>query len=397
MIPEFLLFNLGKDELLLSALDGDVSCAGKLIGFAAKYNLSGDIFKAYIAYLLICEENAYSLQCERGEAPRKSLSEIALADSAKLFDIFNNSSAARLLPSLTCWHGEARTDVYFAEAGEVISGFLKKLSKAKDAEEFLRACKNHYIAHGAGESALNHAFRLKEDSDALEPIILGKMKRMRDLVGLEAQKEALLSNTRAFVEGKGGVNVLLYGDGGTGKTTSVKALLYEFSQKRLKIVEIYKHQFKYLNSLISRIKHRGYKYILFLDDLSFEDSETEYKYLKTIIEGGLEPRPENVLIYATSNRRHLIRESWKDRDDDDLHSGDTVEEKLSLVKRFGLTLYYPSPDQKEYLNIVRTLAERDGIKVDAELERDALIWQRREGGYSGRTAEQFLVSEKQKR
>ena len=118
--------------------------------------------------------------------------------------------------------------------------------------------------------------------------------------------------------------------------------------------------------------------------------------MKTIIEGGLEPRPENVLIYATSNRRHLIRESWKDRDDDDLHSGDTVEEKLSLVKRFGLTLYYPSPDQKEYLNIVRTLAEREGIKVDADLERDALIWQRREGGYSGRTAEQFLISERKK-
>ena len=110
----------------------------------------------------------------------------------------------------------------------------------------------------------------------------------------------------------------------------------------------------------------------------------------------MEPRPENVLIYATSNRRHLIRESWRDRDDDDMHSGDTVEEKLSLVKRFGLTLYYPSPDQKEYLKIVRAIAEREGIPVDEQLERDALIWQRREGGYSGRTAEQFLKKEKQK-
>ena len=221
---------------------------------------------------------------------------------------------------------------------------------------------------------------------------------MSDLVGLEMQKEALMGNTRAFVEGKGGVNVLLYGDGGTGKTTSVKALLSEFSGKRLKMIEIYKHQFKYLNALISRIKHRGYKYILFLDDLSFEDSEVEYKYLKTIIEGGLEPRPDNVLIYATSNRRHLIRESWKDREEsDDMHAGDTVEEKLSLVKRFGLTLYYPSPDQKEYLNIVRTLAEREGIKPSDALEQAALVWQRREGGMSGRTAEQFLIGEKQKR
>ena len=257
----------------------------------------------------------------------------------------------------------------------------------------MRACKNHYISHGAGACALNHAFRLVENSDETEPIILGRMKRMSDLVGLETQKAALMENTRDFVDGRGGVNVLLYGDGGTGKTTSVKALLSEFSGKRLKIIEIYKHQFKYLNALISRIKHRGYRYILFLDDLSFEDSEIEYKYLKTIIEGGLEPRPENVLIYATSNRRHLIKESWCDRQDDDLHSGDTVEEKLSLVKRFGLTLYYPSPDQKEYLNIVRAIAGREGIKVDAALERDALIWQRREGGMSGRTAEQFIISE----
>lgn len=397
MTPDFLLFRLGKDRLLQAALAGDASCAGSFMEFAAKYNLQGDIFKAYIAYLLISEENAFSLQCERGEAPRKSLNDIALADITKLFYIFNDSSVCeKLPPALACWHGEAHTDIYFAEAGEVISAFLKKLSKAKDPEEFLRACKNHYIAHGAGAGALNHAFRLVEDSDELEPIILGKMKRMSDLVGLESQKAALMTNTRAFVEGKGGVNVLLYGDGGTGKTTSVKALLSEFSQKRLKIIEIYKHQFKYLNALISRIKHRGYKYILFMDDLSFEDSEMEYKYLKTIIEGGLEPRPENVLIYATSNRRHLIRESWRDRDDDDMHSGDTVEEKLSLVKRFGLTLYYPSPDQKEYLKIVRAIAEREGIPVDEQLERDALIWQRREGGYSGRTAEQFLISEKQK-
>ena len=393
MIPDFLLLNLSKDELFQSAAAGDASCAGRLIEFAAKYNLHGDIFKAYTAYLLICEENAYSLQCERGKAPGKSLEEAALSDAEKLFGLFNGFDISRIYPALACWKGESSADAYFAEAGEVISSFVKKLSAAKNAEEFLRACKNHYTAHGAGACALNHAFRLVENSDETEPIILGRMKRMSDLVGLETQKAALMENTRAFVDGRGGVNVLLYGDGGTGKTTSVKALLSEFSGKRLKIIEIYKHQFKYLNALISRIKHRGYRYILFLDDLSFEDSEIEYKYLKTIIEGGLEPRPENVLIYATSNRRHLIKESWSDRQDDDLHSGDTVEEKLSLVKRFGLTLYYPSPDQKEYLNIVRAIAGREGIKVDAALERDALIWQRREGGMSGRTAEQFIISE----
>ena len=398
MTAEFYILALSGDKLLEDCLAGERRAAGELISFASRYNLQGDIFKAYLAYLLICEENPYALQCERGEAPRRSLREAALKDAEKLFALFNDPSVcARLLPELACWKCEAAADKYFAEAGEVIANFVKALSKAKDPEEFLRACRRHYIARGAGACALNHAFRLKENSDETEPIILGEMKRMSDLVGLEAQKRALLDNTHAFVEGKGGVNVLLYGDGGTGKTTSVKALLSEFAGKRLKIIEIYKHQFKYLNNLISRIKHRGYKYILFLDDLSFEDSEVEYKYLKTIIEGGLEPRPDNVLIYATSNRRHLIRESWKDREEsDDIHAGDTVEEKLSLVKRFGLTLYYPSPNQKEYLNIVRSLAEREGITPDAELESAALVWQRREGGMSGRTAEQFLISEKQK-
>ncbi len=399
MTAEFYLLDLSGDKLLESCLAAERTAAKKLISFAARFNLHGDIFKAYLSYLLIREENPYALQCERGKVPHRSLEETALKDAEKLFSLFNDPSVcARLLPELANWKGESQTDKYYAEAGEVIASFSKKLSAAKDPESFLRACRQHYLSHGAGECALDHAFRLKEDSSDIEPIILGEMKRMSDLVGLEMQKEALMGNTRAFVEGKGGVNVLLYGDGGTGKTTSVKALLSEFSGKRLKMIEIYKHQFKYLNALISRIKHRGYKYILFLDDLSFEDSEVEYKYLKTIIEGGLEPRPDNVLIYATSNRRHLIRESWKDREEsDDMHAGDTVEEKLSLVKRFGLTLYYPSPDQKEYLNIVRTLAEREGIKPSDALEQAALVWQRREGGMSGRTAEQFLIGEKQKR
>lgn len=396
MTFSFNLFTLGGDPLLRACAEKHPAAARGLIDFAARYNLRGDIFKAYIAYLLICEENPYALQCERGQAPRKSLADVALADAGELFKIFNNSSVASLLPALACWRGEAATDKYFKEAGEVIDSFVKSLSKAKDAETFLRACKLHYTLRGAGSCALNHAFRLEENSDKTEPIILGEMKKMSDLIGLDMQKQALLNNTRSFVEGRGGVNVLLYGDGGTGKTTSVKALLYEFADKRLKIIEIYKHQFKYLNGLISRIKHRGYKYILFLDDLSFEEGEVEYKYLKTIIEGGLEPRPDNVLIYATSNRRHLIQESWRDRQDDDLHAGDTVEEKLSLVKRFGLTLYYPSPDQKEYLNIVRNLAQRANIPVTPQLEQRALIWQRREGGLSGRTAEQFLISEKDK-
>ena len=211
MIPDFLLLNLSKDELFQSAAAGDASCAGRLIEFAAKYNLHGDIFKAYTAYLLICEENAYSLQCERGKAPGKSLEEAALSDAEKLFGLFNGFDISRIYPALACWRGESSADAYFAEAGEVISSFVKKLSAAKNAKEFLRACKNHYISHGAGACALNHAFRLVENSDETEPIILGRMKRMSDLVGLETQKAALMENTRAFVDGRGGVHTGLWG------------------------------------------------------------------------------------------------------------------------------------------------------------------------------------------
>ena len=190
-------------------------------------------------------------------------------------------------------------------------------------------------------------------------------------------------------------NVLLYGDSGTGKSTSIKATINEFNKDGLRMIEIYKHQLEYLSKVISQIKTRNYKFIIYMDDLSFEDYETDYKYLKSIIEGGLEEKPSNVLIYATSNRRHLIKETWKDRDDmeidGEIHKSDNLEEKLSLSSRFGITIGYFKPLQKGYLEIVRGLAERNNIDMDIEeLEAEAIRWERYNGGRSGRTAEQFI-------
>ncbi|MFW5677329.1 MAG: ATP-binding protein, partial [Acetivibrio ethanolgignens] len=216
------------------------------------------------------------------------------------------------------------------------------------------------------------------------------------LVGYELQKRKLIENTEAFVEGRSCNNVLLFGDSGTGKSTSIKAILNEYYDRGLRMIEIYKHQFQELSNVIAQVKNRNYRFIIYMDDLSFEEFEIEYKYLKAVIEGGLETKPDNVLIYATSNRRHLIRETWNDRSDvkheDGMHQSDTMQEKLSLVNRFGISIHYSKPSQKEYFEIVKELAKKHpNITLsEEELTMEANKWELSNGGISGRTAQQFI-------
>ena len=189
----------------------------------------------------------------------------------------------------------------------------------------------------------------------------------------------------------------LFGDSGTGKSTSIKAIVNQFYPQGLRMIEIYKHQFKDLSTIIAQIKNRNYKFIIYMDDLSFEEFEIEYKFLKAVIEGGVETKPDNVLIYATSNRRHLIKETWKDREDmehsEDLHRSDTMEEKLSLVNRFGLSIYYAKPNKEGFNEMAIALARRAGITpdimTDEEICYEANRFEMRGGGLSGRTAQQF--------
>ena len=216
---------------------------------------------------------------------------------------------------------------------------------------------------------------------------------LSDLVGYELQKKKLTDNTEAFIEGRRANNVLLFGDSGTGKSSSIKAILNEYYDRGLRMIEIQKHQFGDLFNVIEQIKDRNYKFIIYMDDLSFEEYEIEYKYLKAIIEGGLEKRPDNVLIYATSNRRHLVREKFSDKEErrDDLHASDTVQEKLSLSARFGVSIFYVAPNKKEYMNIIKVLAEKYNVKMDKdELFAEANKWELSHGGLSGRTAQQFI-------
>ena len=288
--------------------------------------------------------------------------------------------------------------MYNKNVSEKVQALSRRLEEARDADGFFDAVTGFYKDYGVGMFGLNKAFRITNNA-AGELIFLpiNNMDRVMldDLVGYEIQKKKLVDNTRAFVEGKKANNVLLFGDSGTGKSTSIKAIVNEFYKDGLRMIEIYKHQFQDLSNVIAAVKNRNYRFIIYMDDLSFEEFEVEYKFLKAVIEGGVETKPDNVLIYATSNRRHLIKETWSDRNDmehdNGMHRSDTMQEKLSLVNRFGVTINYSRPSQKEYFEIVIQLARRAGIDLsDEELKAEANKWELAHGGISGRTAQQFV-------
>ena len=270
-----------------------------------------------------------------------------------------------------------------------------KLEQAADAGDFKDAVTEFYGEFGVGKLGLHKAFRVlhKEDGAQIVPITNIAHVKLDDLVGYEIAKQKLIDNTESFVRGKEANNCLLYGDAGTGKSTSIKAIANQYYDRGLRLIEVYKHQFCDLNDVIAQIKNRNYKFIIYMDDLSFEEFEIEYKYLKAVIEGGLEKKPDNVLIYATSNRRHLIRETFSDKEEvrEDMHTSDTVQEKLSLYARFGVSIYFGAPGKKEFQHIVVSLAEKNGITMDEEtLLAEANKWELAHGGLSGRTAQQFI-------
>jgi predicted AAA+ superfamily ATPase len=282
---------------------------------------------------------------------------------------------------------------------EKVQKLSAQIEEAQDAQQMYEIVTGFYRDYGVGKLGLNRAFRVNEEAgengELIVPITAVSDVQLEDLVGYEIQKQKLIANTEAFVHGRIANNVLLYGDAGTGKSTSIKAVLNEYFGDGLRMIEIYKHQFRSLSAIISAVKKRNYRFIIYIDDLSFEENEVEYKYLKAVIEGGVETRPENVLIYATSNRRHLIREVWSDRNDmehdGDVHRSDTMEEKLSLAERFGVSIQYSNPNHQEFMNIVRVLAEREGLTVDTQtLLSEANRFELRHGGVSGRTAQQFI-------
>ena len=383
------------------------SFVGKIIDLAVSHGYSGNLWHAFLTYILANNENSYSRACEiRGEV-EGSINEIALHDFAifkelfdydfsRIFDILVTSNDAKNSLNVIFDYKRAETtgDTFNVRVSDRILELKEKLACAKDVFEFKKYVTDFYKDFGVGKFGLHKAFRVeKKESVEIVPIKKIAHVQLDDLVGYEIQKKKLIDNTEAFIDGRPANNCLLFGEAGTGKSSSIKGILNKYYDKGLRIIEIYKHQFEHLNDVIAQLKSRNYKFIIYMDDLSFEEFEIEYKYLKAVIEGGLEKKPDNVLIYATSNRRHLVKENFKDKSDydDELHSSDTVQEKLSLSARFGVTIYYPSPEKKEFNNIVETLAERYGIDMPKEkLILEANKWEISHGGLSGRCATQFI-------
>ncbi len=379
-------------------------CMHRLSELAADHGFYGNLWHCYLTNLLVNNENSYSCACEmRGEV-EGSINELVLHDIAifKEFFAYDFTEMMVVLKApefavVLAYEGpSADSKIYNRRIRDRICTLAQHFVKNENAEAMKVTLTQFYREYGVGDLGLHKAFRVEhtEKGATIVPIRNIAHVYLDDLVGYEIPKQKLTENTEAFVAGRRANNCLLFGDAGTGKSSCVKAIANEYYERGLRIIELYKHQFQDLNAVIAQLKNRNYKFIIYMDDLSFEDFEVEYKYLKALIEGGLEKKPANVLIYATSNRRHLIRENYSDkadRRDEDMHAGDTVQEKLSLVYRFGVTIFFGSPDKKQFQQIVKTLAERNGLKVPEEdLFLLANKWELSHGGLSGRTAQQFI-------
>lgn len=378
-------------------------CANRLIELAVLYGFEGNLWHCFLAFCMANHENAYSTSCEIVGEVKGTINDLARHDFVQMCRMFtwdlemldeNKGGIWSLLKNYRSISGSSKR--FNKRVRDRIVELAAALEQAGDANCFQAAVTEFYREFGVGKFGLNKAFRIDwTDSEIkLLPITNVEHTYLEDLVGYELQKKKLIQNTEAFIEGRAANNVLLYGDSGTGKSSSIKGILNRYYHKGLRIIEVYKHQFQCLSAILEQIKDRNYKFIIYMDDLSFEEYEVEYKYLKAIIEGGLGKKPSNVLIYATSNRRHLIREGFSDKRslDDDLHQNDTVQEKLSLVARFGVTIYYGSPDKKQFQEIVRILADKYGVTMPEEdLYLEANKWELSHGGLSGRTAYQFIT------
>ena len=355
-----------------------------------------DAWQSYLVGRVLDDENSFSLGAERGEI-RPSVLAQAGRDLRTLRQIFALDAAVLLgrvesaVPALSgSWVPWTNPEPVEDSQRRAIA---RKLSAAKDWWACAELLAGHYARHGAGPFGRHKAFHWREGR--LRAVSRPDPVSLDELVAYEREREPLIRNTERFLAGLPAHHALLYGLPGTGKSSTVKAIMNEYADEGLRLVEVRKEDLGGLPQVLEILRGRGPRFVLFVDDLSFEEHEVEYKALKALLEGSVEEPPENVRLYATSNRRNLIRESFSERGDgsagDDVHARDTMQEKLSLAARFGLRLTFPAPDQERYLEIVAGLAHERGLPVPAEpLRERALLWDRWHAGRSGRTARQFV-------
>lgn len=388
--------NLLKDSIfikLAAYLDDtqDISLRNdlitELIEKAEMIGLSGNLIRSYTIYLMSQGNHIVAVMAERSNGQiGESLFNAFQADMATMYHLLN------LQPSL--FMQTKILDAYQPTSYNTSPALIclqKSIAEAASGEELAKIFIDYYRVYGFGNIANYRAFRWNTEKHLIGIQAFDKLT-MDDLIGYEQQKASLLSNTEAFVSGRPANNVLLVGARGTGKSSGVKALANQYFGMGLRLIEIAKNQLIELPKIMETLRsYSSKKFIIFLDDLSFEEYEAEYKHLKSAIEGGVEAKPANVLIYATSNRRHLIKETWKDRDSsDEVHRTDSQNEMISLSDRFGLTIYYLAPNQEEYLCIIAALLKKQGISMNTDLRTQALRWELQHSGRSGRTAQQFV-------
>lgn len=382
-----------------------------LVQQSEKYLLEGPVLEAWVWHRLLGDVNAFSMNCENGWSvePQSSLYQAVLRDVGILREALRDT-VFRLrqyhleqyaLDYTRC--AKKRADSSPAERrAQVLKNLCQScgmLGSASD-ETIADTLAAYYRKQGCGILAMYPMFRW-HSGKGLAGVENYDTVRLDDLIGYRYQKQMLIENTQSFLSGREANNVLLAGAGGTGKSSAVKALVNEYFDQGLRLLEAGKEQMAELPDMLKFIAGRGKRFILFIDDLSFEDFETDYKYMKSLLEGSVEKKPENVVFYATSNRRHIIQQKWKDRQtehyDQEVHGLEAMNEKLSLSQRFGLTLTYPVPNQAQYLEIVHFLAQKYGVTEEpASLDRAAIQWSMEQKGFSGRSARQFILYYQQK-
>jgi hypothetical protein len=392
-------------DLAAAIADGDGAAARQHYGrlFAAladEVELGarprGDAWRAHLVERLLADENPFSRKCETagsaaaGAALRQAAA-LDLAALSALHRIDARTAAEAVDATLPRW--DALSPLTDAQPSDEESELRSALAATDDWGSLVDRLGQHYHEGGAGALARHRAFRWVGGADPIEIVEAPDPVRLSELIGYEAERELVVRNTEHFVAGRIANNVLLYGDRGTGKSSTVKALLNEYAGRGLRLIEVPKALLGDLPYILAHLRNRRERVILFVDDLSFDDGETHYKDLKAVLEGGIEVRPPNVLLYATSNRRHLVLERFSDRGGplDEIHANDTAQEKLSFSDRFGISVTFAAPDQDRYLQIVYGLAAARGIDLPAaELRRRSLEWATWQNGRSARTARQFI-------
>lgn len=374
----FIFNKIEDDPCIKGIMDKDNAVVLRnIIEFSETEGVTESSIKEYVATRLACDDNILSLLARSDKKIGDDLYRLAMFDIEQIYK--------KLFSTQIKYKPSGNGTGFFR--GYVNS--IKSITASESAQELLDKLIEHYRTLGNGILAKYIAFRYDGELIGIadnEKIVFD------DLVGLEYQKQVLLDNTEAFVEGKRANNVLLFGDRGTGKSSSVKALLNMFCDRGLRVIEMPKNCIQDIPKLSKELEQSPHKYIIFLDDLTFEPNETEYRALKVAMEGQLQANPDNVLIYATSNRRHLIRENWADRQGGEMHVNDQMQETLSLAERFGISLVFSAPNQKEYLKIVAELLKNHGIEINGDIEKEAVVWQMNYGGRSARCAKQFVTS-----